>query len=254
MLFLFLGLWTAQYLTTSNLYVALGAYFVFAVLHSAAPVIMRQIRQIEVPLWSHMFPALALVLVLIPIFRLTQASFLIWPLVLCVDVVAVLLAAFTATLIPVLIVLLLTFVVIGGWMFRLPSELTGLPSSLLLLGGFAVFFMIAASWGWRQLSRATGLSIPKAGKLFGTFDDPANLAIQLPALSAILPFLLLIMVTLRLPLTSPSLVFGLGLVLIVLLLGMTRFFSLELLPAVGLVCVLALDTPGIWAISDRITR
>src|SRR4029077_7988402 len=71
--------------------------------------------------------------------------------------------------------------------------------------------------------------------------DPANLSVQLPALSATLPFLLLIMVTLRLPIANPSAVFGLALLLIALLLGMTKLFSLDVLPAVGLVSALALE-------------
>jgi len=48
-------------------------------------------------------------------------------------------------------------------------------------------------------------------------------------------------VTLRLPLANPSPVFGLALVLAILLLSMTRFFSLDLLPAVALVSVLTLE-------------
>ena len=49
------------------------------------------------------------------------------------------------------------------------------------------------------------------------------------------------MATQRLPLANPSPVFGLALLLVVLLLGVTRFFSLNWLPAVGLVCVTALE-------------
>ena len=64
---------------------------------------------------------------------------------------------------------------------------------------------------------------------------------QLPALSATLPFLLLIMVTLRLPLANPSPVFGLAVLLVILLLAMSEILSLDLLPAVALVSVLALE-------------
>ena len=49
------------------------------------------------------------------------------------------------------------------------------------------------------------------------------------------------MATLRLPLINPSPVFGLALLLVVLLLGVTRLFSLDWMPAVGLVCVSALE-------------
>jgi uncharacterized membrane protein len=49
------------------------------------------------------------------------------------------------------------------------------------------------------------------------------------------------MVTLRLPLANPSSVFGLALLFVVLLLGMTKILSLDVLPAVALVSVLALE-------------
>ena len=49
------------------------------------------------------------------------------------------------------------------------------------------------------------------------------------------------MVTLRLPLGNPSAVFGLALLLVILLLGMSEIFSLEVLPAAGLASVLALE-------------
>ena len=63
----------------------------------------------------------------------------------------------------------------------------------------------------------------------------------LPACSVVLPFLLLIMATLRLPLANPSPVFGLALLLVVLLLGVTKLFSLDWMPAIGLACVAALE-------------
>src|SRR5205823_10823885 len=127
----------------------------------------------------------------------------------------------------------------GAWLCRIPSELTGLPIALCLLGGFAIFFLLAASWASRRLV-ASG-AVTRAPNLFGNIVDPVNLSVQLPALSATLPFLLLIMVTLRLPLANPSPIFGLALLLTVLLFGMTKIFSLDVLPTVGLVSVLALE-------------
>jgi hypothetical protein len=58
--------------------------------------------------WSQLFPPLGLVLVLIPIFRLTDVPFLVWPFVLLVDLLAIGLAVMTASLVPVVVVLLLT--------------------------------------------------------------------------------------------------------------------------------------------------
>ena len=86
-----------------------------------------------------------------------------------------------------------------------------------------------------------GIATTASGKLFGALNNPANFAIQLPALSATLPFLLLIMVTLRLPLMNPSPVFALALVFVVLLLGMAKIFSLDLLSVVALGATLALE-------------
>src|SRR5437762_13119501 len=151
-----------------------------------------------------------------PIFQLTELSILIWPLVLIVDLLAIVLALATATLLPILAVLLLTLVAIGSWLLRIPTELNSLPTALFILGGFAIFFLVAASWACRHLTSA-GTHTPR---LFGDITDAGNLSVQLPALSAALPFLLLIMVTLRLPLVDPSAVFGLALLLVILLLGM----------------------------------
>ena len=239
--FTFLAIWTGWYLTTQNLYVALAAFFVFALLHSVAPLVLHRFRKIDLPWWSHLFPALALVLILMPVFNLPEVSFLVWPLVFCVDLLAIFLAVATGALLSILAVLLLTFVVLGAWMFRIPIELAGLPGSLLLLGAFTIFFVLAAIWASRQLPTGPGITTTAAGKLFGALNNPANFAIQLPALSATLPFLLLIMVTLRLPLMNPSPVFALALVFVVLLLGMAKIFSLDLLSVVALGATLALE-------------
>src|SRR5260370_6932796 len=201
------------------------------------PIALQRLHKIDVPRWTHIFPTLALLLVLMPIFRLTELSLLVWPFVLIIDVLAIGLAMATATLLPVIAVLVLTLVAVGAWLLRIPTELTGLSTALLILACFAIFFFVAVSWACRRLI------VPgtRAPNLFGKITDPANLSVQLPALSATLPFLLLIMVTLQLPLANPSPVFGLGLLLVILLLGMSEIFSLDLLPAVALVSVLGLE-------------
>ena len=235
--FIFLGAWTGNYLTIGHIYSALGFYFVFALFHAAVPIALQRLHKIEVPRWIHIFPALALLLVLIPIFRLTELSLLVWPFVFIIDVIAIGLAIATATLLPVIAVLLLTFVAVGALLLRIPTELTGLPSALLILACFAIFFFVAISWACRRLV-VPGTRTPN---LFGNITEPANLSVQLPALSATLPFLLLVMVALQLPLANPSSVFGLALLLMILLLGMSEIFSLDLLPAVALISVLGLE-------------
>src|SRR5216110_2868015 len=235
--FIFLGAWTGNYLTIGHIYTALGFYFVFALFHAATPIALQRLHNIEVPRWTHIFPAFALLLVLIPIFRLTELSLLVWPFVLIIDILAIVLAIATATLLPIIAVLVLTFIAVGAWLLRIPTELTGLPTALLVLAGFAIFFFVAVSCACRRLI-APGTRAPN---LFGNITDPANLSVQLPALSATLPFLLLIMVALQLPLANPLPIFGLGLLLVILLLGMSEIFSLDVLPAVALVSVLGLE-------------
>ena len=101
---------------------------------------------------NHIFPPLALLLVLVPIFKLTELSFLVWPFVLLVDLLAIGLAAVTATLLPVLRVLLLTLAATGALIFKIPADLTGLPTSFFLLGAFAVFFVAVSLWLVRKIS------------------------------------------------------------------------------------------------------
>jgi len=234
-----LAAWTARSLNNDLLNAALAFYFIFAVVHSVFPVLMQRRRGIATMLWgTQIFPPLALVLVLIPIFQLSEVSFIVWPFVLLVDVLAIGLAVATASLLPVLVVMMLTLAATGALIFKIPVELTGLPISFSLLGVFAVFFVGVSIWAVRKLK--PGLP----GKAIPLNEDalqPENLAALLPAFSAALPFLLLIMATLRLPLANPSPVFGLALLLGVLLLGVAKLFSQDWLPMVGLACVTALE-------------
>src|SRR5436853_206624 len=207
--FVFLGLWTNDYLTAENLSVALGAYFVFALLHSSLPIVMQRLGKATSSWSAHLFPAATLLLVLLPIFKLVTDSFLIWPLVLCVDILALLAAALTGMLATVTIVLVLTLVTLGAWILRMPPGFGDFPASLFLIGGFSIFFIAGAT----LMSRRVREKPAEVGNIFGGLSVPTNFAIQLPSLAATLPFLLLIMATLRLPLSNPSPVFGLALLL-----------------------------------------
>jgi hypothetical protein len=234
-----LAAWTAKSLNNELLNAALTFYFIFAVVHSVFPVLLQRRRGITASLWgSQIFPPLALVLVLIPIFQLAEISFIVWPFVLLVDVLAIGLAVVLASLLPVLVVMVLTLAATGALIFKIPVELTGLPTSFFLLGVFAVFFVAVSVWAVRKLKPdALTKAIPRNEDAL----QPENMAALLPAFSAALPFLLLIMATLRLPLANPSPVFGLALLLVVLLLGVAKMFSQDWLPAIGLACVTALE-------------
>ncbi|MGO8931467.1 MAG: DUF2339 domain-containing protein [Limisphaerales bacterium] len=235
-----LAWWTGDSLTNGLLNAALTFCLILGILHSVFPVWRQRRRGAAAAPWdSQLFPPLALVLVLIPIFKLTEISFAVWPVVLLVDLLAIGLAVLTASLLSVLAVLVLTLAATGALIFKIPETLTGLPTPFFLIGVFAVFFVVVSVWLARKLK-------PEALTRGIAFNEdlvqPGNIAAQLPILSAILPFLLLILATLRLPLTNPSPVFGLALLLVVLMLGLTKLYSIDWMPAVGLVCVAALES------------
>jgi hypothetical protein len=237
--FTLLGWWTGRSLANELLNAALVFYFSFAVLHAALPVALRRRRLTAPPAWAdHFFPILALVLVLLPVWQFPEVSFIVWPFILLVDVLAIALAVVTATMLPVLAVLLLTLAATGLLIFKIPADLTGLPVSFFLLGAFAVFFVSVGGW----LVKHFHPEVADTGLPLG--DDlaaPDEMAAILPVGSTLLPFLLLIMAVLRLPLLNPSPVFGLALLLVVLLLGVTRMFALDWFPAVGLAGVVGLE-------------
>ena len=235
-----LALWTGNSLTKELLNAGLTFYLVLAILHSAFPVWLQRRRGVSAVSWaSQVFPPLSLVLVLMPILQLAEISFAVWPIVLLVDLLAIGLAVLTASLWSVLAVLVLTLAATGALIFKIPETLTGLPTSFFLIGAFAVFFVAVSAWLARKFKPE---ALTRGLAFNGNLALPGSMAAQLPILSAVLPFLLLIMVTLRLPLTNPSPVFGLALLLVVLMLGLTKLFSLDWMPAVGLACVAALES------------
>ena len=234
--FALLSFWTTSHLTDELLPWALAVYLLFAALHTVYPLLLQRHRPDATPTWwSQLFPPLTLLLMLLPIFKLEAVSFLIWPAILLVDLLAIGLAVLSASLAAVGAVLVLTLLATGLCIFRVPVA-AGLDLSLLLvIGGFAMFFFAASLWlakklgprlaaGDRQL--AAGLGETRA---------------QLPAFASLLPFLLLIMACARLPVPDPSAVFGLGLLLVVLTLGLARQLVIAWLPACALAGLAALE-------------
>ncbi len=246
--FALLAAWTLRHLTGDLLNWALGFYLLFAICHSVFPVVLQGLRPgVPRPWWAHLFPGVALLLVLAPIATLEPVSLLIWPAVLLIDLLAMGLAIVLRSLLAIVAALALTVLAAALWIFRVPAQLTVLPETLVVIGGFAVLFlvggMLAARWIADQAAGA-GEAAPAAAVGAPAWLAPmvrADLLGQVPTLSAALPFLLLVMVTVRLPLADPSPVFGLALLLTVLLLGIARVFRFDWLPAVGVACVLVLE-------------
>ncbi len=244
--FLLLSVWTLWRLTDGLLNWALGFYLLFAMLHSAFPIVLQRLRPGKAPAWwGQLFPPLALLLIMLPMIKLTEVSLVVWPVVLLVDLLAIGLGILTASLLAIVAVLILTLAATALWIFKIPAELTDLPVTLLVIGGFAVIFFGVGIFAMRKfVGQPTETRTAPASSHFNAWlpsELSPELVKQIPAMSAILPFLLLMMVSARLPLANPSPIFGLALLLIVLLLGLTKFCKMDWLPAVGLACVLALE-------------
>lgn len=235
-----LAYWSAQFLTPAVLTSALGLVLLFALLHAACPLLLHRWKPTRVPVgWAHLFPAFGLVLVLIPLSRFAETSFLVWPVVLLLDLVALGLAILTASLLSILAVFILTVFATALWVTQLPPSLEEVPGMLVVIGGFAVFFMAAAVVAARKVFAGGSRSDGTAGAA-PSGPAPETFA-QILSAGAALPFLLLALVILRLPLASPGAVFGVAAALVVLLLGLSRWLAREWLPAVALGAVLLVE-------------
>ncbi|MDO8544263.1 MAG: DUF2339 domain-containing protein [Opitutaceae bacterium] len=214
--------WTGEWLTAPLLPWALAFYLVYAVLHSAFPLVLERHRPDAAPTWwSQLFPPLTLLLMLGPLFKLDPVPLALWPCILLIDLLAIGLAMATASLAAVAVVLVLTLGATALWILRVPVSTAGGGEFLLVIGGFAVLFFVAGLFVARRLGRMRAANGETTGNGFG---DPRA---QIPAMSALLPFLLLIMMTQRVGSADPSPIFGLALLLVALTLGLAAILVRE---------------------------
>ena len=234
--FAVLAIWTGSHLTNALLSWALVAYLGFAILHTAFPVVLERVRPGGgATWWSQLYPPLALLLTLGPILKLETISLLFWPAVLVLDLVAI--AMISASIAGLGIVLVLTLATAGLCIFKATTLAVSSTSLVLVIGGFAVFFFAAGLF----LAKRIGDKLSADGEenQLGAFLGGSRA--QIPAFSALLPFVLLVMMSQRLPLHNPAPLFGLVLLLTALVLGLTRLLSVEWLPACGLAGAAAVE-------------
>ena len=238
--------WSARHLSAGLLNWALGGYLVFGLGHTVYPLVLERLRpRAGSKDWIQVFPVLALGLILLPMNQLAAVSLAIWPVVLLVDLLAVVVACVTLSLVSLVGVLLLTMATLGSWVLKIPAASTEASSLLLLLAAFAGFFFVASLWVFRKyFGGSLAQRSPAAGGPGTTGSAGGNaawLADQIPALAALMPFLLLVMVIFNLSLANPSPVFGLAALMLALLLGLLYYGWPEMLGAVALVCVLLVE-------------
>lgn len=230
LIFLLLAIWTLFFLTEPLLNWALGVPLAFAIAHSIFPFIVQRIKPDDTSSrWVQLFPALSMLLLLIPIFKLTELSLAIWFVILFVDLIAVLLAVMTASVLSLIGVLLLTLLAMAAWILRVPVPTFVLAEGLSVVGVFAIFFFVAGIYaGQKILENKSALSNEAATSV----DQLAHI----PALSSVLPFMLLMLMIIRLSLNDPSPIFAVALLLVLLILGLWRWLQIDSLTLIALLC------------------
>ena len=241
--FLMLAVWLSSWITNQLLPAALVFTVVFALMHSLPPALRsfggdsgRSSKSVLV------FPPLALMALLIPILKLAELTFLVWPVILLVDVVAFILAWIFLSVLPLLAVLLLTLAATAVAILRIPADFGGLSSLLLVVFTFAAVFVSAGVWLRRRF--------PDRGPETDEWETEKDMAALVIIMAIVLPFALLLMIVGRLPLTNPTPVFGIALLLTGLAFVVTRMMRLDWLPVVGLVCVAAVESAWHFRLFD----
>jgi hypothetical protein len=236
--FLHLALWSGGYLNPERLGITLAAYLVFGALHAVAPVLLGRSRPaslavVPVKFWPWLAP-LSLLLILVPITGLPHSSLLVWPVVLLLNLLAIGLAVGTGAMWPVLGSLVLSLILAAAWLLHAPLPIQALSPFLFIITGCAAVFSLAGKWLLAKPDLADGS--PE-----GEVSLERQVAQVLPVFSGVLPFILLILAILQLPITNPSPVFGVGLLLVILLLGLSLLDRLAALVPVALGCILAVE-------------
>ncbi|MCP5515987.1 MAG: DUF2339 domain-containing protein [Verrucomicrobiales bacterium] len=210
--FAILAGWTNSRLAETSLGWALLAFLLYGLLHGALPLMLSsEPRDRQPPRWLNVFPSLALALFAIPLFNEMAVGAGLWISLLFGALLATAVGLATGTRTPVVIACGLVTFVLGLDVGSLPREAGLVLGSVFRIGLFGGLFLLAATftaWWGDSLSDA-----PDPAD-----RDPATTL----ALPGVLPFVLLSMVILRLPLSTPHWVFLGTLVLGVMLLALAR--------------------------------
>ncbi len=232
LVFLLLATWTSIHSSAETLAPSLAAYFAFAVLHTALPVVRQRLRPDEKPGWAaQLFPAAALALFVLPVLR-DNASLpaIFWIGVLGIDLIALMLAAFAGAFLAAGAVLAVSLVVVAAAFLRDGPIAMDWNDSLVVVAGFASLF-VAGGWWLSRRKGSVGLGLPMPTGFPGVLENP-RLAIG--GSGAVLPFLLLTILASRAAESNVHSLFGMTALLVVLVLGLARATGTHALAAFGL--------------------
>ena len=242
--FFILSVWIAGRMTLDLLPWALGGSLVFAILHSSVPIVVARMTRSSMTSWQvHLFPLLALFVIMIPILK-DAGSWLIWPFVLIFNGGVLALALLTTSAPAILVAVIVTGFVVFLWIINEPAGALGTGDIVILVGAFGVFFSVIATYVLnflRQKMSGAGIKTPEgiSGSSGESFSD--SLFFQIPSVSSVLPFLLLILASIKIDIANPASIFGLGLLLTAISVGLARFLKAPMLLPVAMGCLFLLE-------------
>jgi uncharacterized membrane protein len=200
--FVFLSIWTANYLTAAMLWWALGGYVVFSILHAGLavwPPMMGADKE-KAPALSFL-PLLPLILIWICVSK-NETSSAVWFCLLVLDFVVIGVALVRRSLLAIAAAVVLTFFSAFLWISIGPVDINLGSFLTVAAGSGALFFSVSLI----------------AGPRF--FPESPHARRNIPALAASLPFVLIMMAMTKLPAANPTPYFITTFVLCVLLLGL----------------------------------
>jgi hypothetical protein len=235
--FLLLASWLARF-NDAQLYWELGTIFGFSLLHSVYPLLVQRLKKVdEAALWTNVYPLAGMALMLLLLTQLPTITLVVWPIILLLDLLIIGLAFFTASLGSATGAVLLTALFTAVWIFKVPAGGSG-SGTILITGLFSILFFAAGLGLFRKA--VTDLEPESRAR--------ENLQKYMPAVSAVLPFILLALIVVRIHAANPSNLFALALVLSGMLLWLSHRLRDYLLSTVALSATLFLQY--FWSQSD----
>jgi uncharacterized membrane protein len=200
--FIFLGVWTAAYLSEALLWWALGGFAVFSILHAGFAVWPKTAStEPDQPAWQTYLPLLPLALIWICVSK-NETSSAVWTCLLLLNLVCVSVAFLRRSVFAIGAAIVLTFISGFLWITIGPSDVD-LRSFLIVAAGSGTFFFSVSFFAARRL-----------------FPDSPYVGRALPALAAALPFVLVMMAVAKLYAVDPTPYFVTAFFFSVLLLGL----------------------------------
>ena len=200
--FIFLAVWTATYLTAASLWWALGAFVVYSIFHAGFALWpRRETAHAAKSPWLSYLPLLPLVLIWLCVAK-NETSSAVWFCLLVLDCVVIGVALLRRSLPAIAIAVVLTFVSALLWISIGTADIDLRGFLVVAAGSGALFFSVSLF----------------AAQRF--FPDSPHARRNIPALAVSLPFVLVMMAMAKLPSPNPTPYFITAFVLSVLLLGL----------------------------------